>query len=269
MILNQKINSKWERVSKFNKCPICDHDSWCGMNESGIICMRVPSEVTTKNGGWLHKLGEEFPKYIPKPKEPEIKLDCVSMWKAWHKETSLQDLRDYAQTIDVDPLSLAYLGCVKAPEHSAFACPMRNHKGDIIGFRLRNKYGDKWSVKGSKQGLFYSRKVLTGTVFIVEGPTDCAAALTIGVSVIGRPSCLGCEEMIADMLKYFKIRQAVLVPDNDEPGLRGADRLQPFLKINHCKIILPTKDMREFYQFGGNKETLESLTRNTIWEKVN
>lgn len=263
----------WTRINQKNPCPICKKKDWCCVSSSGdfVLCMRVQSDKPSKGkaGGWLHKLTDDLPKYIPpKPQEPEIKLDCLALWKKWNSETTTADLRLCAESLDVDPLSLAYLGVVWCLDHRAYAFPMRNHKGDIIGFRLRSKEGHKWSVKGSKQGLFYSRKVLSGLTYIVEGASDTAAMLTLGLSVIGRPSCLGQEELLMDTLRHFKIREAVLIPDNDEPGMRGADKLQPFLKIKHCRIVLPTKDCRQFLQLGGTRETIESIVRSTIWERV-
>jgi hypothetical protein len=230
--------------------------------------MRVESKHPLKSGGWLHKLNQPIPVYIPKVKpEPEIKLDCTAIWQKWKSETAVKDLRECAEGLMVDPLALAYLGCVRASEHGAMAFPMRNHRGDLTGFRLRNAIGEKWSVKGSKQGLFYSRKVLTGQVYICEGTTDAAACLTMGLSVIGRPSCLGAEQLIADTIKFFKIREVILVPDNDNPGIRGAERLKDFLSVPFCTLLLPCKDLRQFLTLGGNKETLQSMVKNLVWER--
>lgn len=264
------LKDEWRRVTKDSPCVCCQSSDWCMISTSGDVnCMRVESPLPMKSGGWIHKAKDDLPKYVPsKPKEPEIKLDCLKMWRKWHDETSLNDLRAYSDDLGVDPLSLAYLGCAWAKEHAAMAFPMRNHKGDIIGFRLRNRKGDKWSVKGSKQGLFYSRKVMAKPFYIVEGPTDAAAMLTLGLPVIGRPSCLGCEEMLNDTLKHFRIREAVLIPDADVPGQRGADKLQATMKINHCRITLPCKDAREFIKLGGTREVIESIVKSTIWEKA-
>src|SRR5262249_40915656 len=49
---------KLVRVKRGRPCPICDKTDWCSVSEDGTkaICMRVPSEHETRNGGYLHIL---------------------------------------------------------------------------------------------------------------------------------------------------------------------------------------------------------------------
>ena len=44
------------RVSKQHPCPVCGRPDWCGIAEDGVVavCMRVESNQTAKNGGWVH-----------------------------------------------------------------------------------------------------------------------------------------------------------------------------------------------------------------------
>jgi len=44
------------RVNKRNRCPICDHDSWCLVHPNGdwVICMRCSNDHPTANGGWFY-----------------------------------------------------------------------------------------------------------------------------------------------------------------------------------------------------------------------
>lgn len=61
-----------KRVSKKHPCEICGHTSWCGYAEDGTkaVCMRVESDKSTKNRGWLHILREDDsprPKPAPRP----------------------------------------------------------------------------------------------------------------------------------------------------------------------------------------------------------
>ena len=57
------------RVTKGSPCPICDHTSWCSVFADGgaAICMRIESDRPTKNGGWIHRLGEQTSPITPKP----------------------------------------------------------------------------------------------------------------------------------------------------------------------------------------------------------
>src|SRR5262249_59337763 len=52
---------KLVRVKRGRPCPICDKTDWCSVSEDGTkaICMRVPSERETRNGGYLHILEED------------------------------------------------------------------------------------------------------------------------------------------------------------------------------------------------------------------
>ncbi len=47
---------KLVRVKRGRPCPICEKTDWCSVSEDGAmaICMRVPSEHETRNGGYLH-----------------------------------------------------------------------------------------------------------------------------------------------------------------------------------------------------------------------
>lgn len=143
---------------------------------------------------------------------------------------------------------------------------MTNGRGEIVGIRLRNDVGRKWAVTGSSQGIFFPvRTNPKATVFVTEGPTDLAAALTLGLFAIGRPSCSGAVADTTTAIKRSGCTRAVLLADNDGPGTQGAMTLARQLDIPSCITILPTKDVREFLNSGGTAELLESLTNSLVW----
>jgi DNA primase len=153
-----------------------------------------------------------------------------------------------------------------SPDHRAFAFPMYDAEGNVTGIRLR-KDQFKWSVKGSHSGLFipYSaiRRVSLDYLLITEGPTDTAAALTIGFFAIGRPACLGCERIVIDVLKELSVKNVVMCVDNDEPGLRGAAKLRKMIpyQFKVSKFVPPTKDLRDFVSHGGTRDLLLSVVK--------
>jgi len=57
--------TKWLRVSKRNRCPVCDKPDWCLLSEDGkaAICARIESgkPAGNKGAGWLHKLDTARP----------------------------------------------------------------------------------------------------------------------------------------------------------------------------------------------------------------
>jgi hypothetical protein len=230
--------------------------------------MRVESDRTTRNGGWLH--GEK-PMYVqPVRREPRPVLhNPLALYRGWERDTAYHHLDGFAMSLGVDAEALKAIGCAWA--RTAWAFPMKDDTEAVIGIRLRNDEGKKWAITGSRQGLFiptsYPYCVDDGTCYIVEGPTDLAAAMTIGLRAIGRPSCLGQEEVIVKYLRSHKAFRVVIISDNDAPGLQGARKLQEQITQRNCIWTPPCKDMREFVNRGGNASMVESAISDLVWSR--
>lgn len=66
------------RVKKRNPCKVCNHEDWCGISEDGTvaICMREESNRQSKNGGFVHFLGDsQQSKKCAKPIPPTPVID--------------------------------------------------------------------------------------------------------------------------------------------------------------------------------------------------
>lgn len=256
----------WHRVTRQNPCPICRHPDWCTVSEIGRCCMRVSNDRPLKNGGWLWRHDGAAPnlqvKERPMPiiNVPELMARFSRASPSWRVEALAKDL-------GVTVAALMALGCAWASEYKAFAFPMRDSGNNQIGIRLRDSNGRKWAVTGSHQGLFIPQCDRDKVLWIFEGPTDTAAALTIGLFGIGRPSCSGGVDQLKQFMKRNRFSRAVIVSDLDDPGIRGAGTLQEHLPIPSCLLVPPAKDIREFVQFGGTKELIESMTNNLIWKQ--
>lgn len=263
----------WIRVSRQSRCPICNSDTWCTISEDGavVICMRVandsPKQFKTGETGYLHRLTDAPKKFIPfrKLEEPKPLINAESMMKAWAAKTRPEWLWQLAEELGVKGSALMELRVAWAAEHSAFAWPMRSGWGEFVGIRLRNGRGEKWAVRGSKQGIFLPFCIPQKTAYLTEGPTDTAAVLSLGLFAIGRPSCSGGMPDIITALRKTGAREAVIISDNDDPGLNGADMLSRHLEIPCCIITMPGKDVREFVNDGGTVEVLENLVKQTRW----
>jgi DNA primase len=144
---------------------------------------------------------------------------------------------------------------------------MRDGAGTVVGIRLRNVAGDKWAVTGSRAGLFVPATLEPQRrVYVCEGPTDTAAALTIGLYAIGRPSCMGNEADVYATIRRLRIREAVIVADADAPGQRGAAKLVEGMPCVSCVWTPEGKDIREYVtKLGGDRETVEDSIRNLVW----
>jgi hypothetical protein len=270
-----------KRVNKANPCPACGKDSWCLYDENSVLCMRNsagrPHLLKSGEQGWWHDLKEKPVKYVAPRKEPEVpKIDAVTMLEGWARNTKPCDIHDLADELSVKPSSLIEMGIRWSPIYRAWAWPMRDSVGKTCGIRLRASGGKKWSVTGSKSGIFLPWCAPQKRVWICEGGTDCAALLSLNCYAIGRPSCSGGTDEINATIKRLGIREAVIISDNDEdkqiggrtynPGADGAKRLSERLIVPNCVITLPCKDAREFLALKGDASMLESLTQNTLWK---
>jgi len=193
----------------------------------------------------------------------------------WHKNTKPVDLLDLSDDLGVDSSAILQLHAAWAPPHKAWAWPMRDGTGKVCGIRLRAQNGKKWSVPGSRSGIFLPYCEPRNTVWICEGGTDAAALMSLNLLPIGRPSCSGGVLEIVQTIRRLKIERAVIIADNDQdkeiggkkynPGYDGARRLAEALPIPHCIISLPCKDAREFLKMGGTRQVLESIVNTRVW----
>jgi hypothetical protein len=137
---------------------------------------------------------------------------------------------------------------------------MRNRAEDGVarGIRLRRADGSKWAVKGSRQGLFVPRHFPVGdTLVVCEGPTDTAAMLMLCFDAVGRPSCNGGVELVADLIDRHHFADVVIVADRDAPGQRGAwylaSRLVGYVAGGVRIVTPPAKDAREWVRQGAGR----------------
>lgn len=122
---------------------------------------------------------------------------------------------------------------VDAYPNGAFSFPERDGTGQIVGFTLRAIDGSKGCPSGkvgSRRGLIIPKSLLSttpgDTLFLnVEGASDVAAVLTMGLHAIGRPSNGG---GLDDLVMFLKGRKVLTLGENDKkkggkwPGRDGA-----------------------------------------------
>lgn len=266
---------KWFRVTKKEPCLICGKPDWCTRSSSlGSCCMRIANSHPTRNGGWLYRATDKVPVQLHASPEPTI--NAAKMIKVWQTTTDELAMHGFANELGVTVQSLLDLGCCRSPTHHCWAFPMRDGASQIIGIRLRYDNGEKRSVRGSRSGIFIPMIPPQHTCFVTEGATDCAAALSLGLFSIGRPSCSGGTTQLWLAMKERRISRAVLIADNDpdkfrpdgqryNPGLDGAMRLADDLNIPTCTLVPPAKDLRMCMSLGMTAELLHSMIKNLIW----
>lgn len=269
----------WPKFNKDNPCSACGHFDWtCRYGDTHFVCMRIKSQFPNRDGGWLHPLEKSFSKPAPKQPRPLQTTTIDQSYQAISKFKSCGE--DFAKSLGVSLEALQALGCCWSDYYQAYVFPMRDGENKIIGYRLRNMAGKKWAIMGSQQGIFIPQIEKQKVCLICEGPTDTAAALTLGFFAIGRPSCNGGTDQIKVALKYLGIFRVVIVSDNDQPkqvgnrknarpGFEGAVKLKSELGLPSVLWLPPSpiKDIREFLNKGGTKELVESQIKQSIWTK--
>lgn len=277
--------SEWRRVSTAHPCPVCGKPDWCGVHADGrrAICMRVASDRPARNGGWIHSLADsvDVDRILspPKPVPKRTLDDAEGLLRRWRESTEDQDVEGLAGLLGVSVRSLHDLGAAWAPIHGAWAFPMRDGCCAITGIRLRANDGRKWAVRGSRAGLFFDPFTpFRGTLLVCEGPTDTAAAMTLGYVAVGRPSCRGQDDLLRVFLRGH-VGDVVIVSDNDapherpdgsswRPGLEGALDLARALR-RPCRLLVPPlKDIRQWLLSGASHSDVEAAIRDAAWLNV-
>ena len=185
----------------------------------------------------------------------------------WMQDTLRPMVDCLAESLGVDRWTLSEhgLGCAYAERHHAWAFSMWDGLGHIVGIRLRATNGKKWTETGTHAGIFVPMINPQPTMLICEGPTDTAAGLSMGYYAVGRPSCSGGAPMLKDLIRRTGVKRAIIIADNDDPGLNGARSLIKVLQVPACTITLPAKDLRQFYRDGGDRQTIEALAQASVW----
>ena len=218
--------------------------------------------------GYTYHVGCE-PGRLPKPAPRAPTINARAIIDDWAQKTTDAWITDQANQLGVSERSLRDLGVCYSPTDRVSAWPMRDGYGNIVGIRLRSSNGFKWAVTGSHQGIFLPSVAAQRTAFVCEGPTDTAAALSIGLYSVGRASCSAGLSDIPKAFRRLKVTRAVIISDNDEPGLRGAEMLGHQLGIPYCTLVLPCKDMRKFVNQGGTLPMIQDLVNETVWSMPN
>jgi hypothetical protein len=290
----------WLRVDRRNKCSVCGHDSWCTYSaERNIaICPRrregSMGEVWSWEGdnkisfvGFKHKLDRTKPIVtgdIPNtPAAPIVRNDTLRGYQRDNMRDCELMLKYQAKVLGVTYESLLELcagidfaygkkttdGEVEwirsnRRDPAVLTFPMVKPGTGIVGIRKRHLNGKKFSEKGSRGGVIVQRRYTDDPLcLVVEGPSDAAAAITLGFDVIARPQALGCEKWLADSLVGLGKTDVFIWTDNprfdgdkDHVSIRGATTFCEYLSARSDwkgTVIVatpPTKDLRRWLNTG-------------------
>ena len=254
------------RVTKNQPCPICKRGDWCRVFADGWVeCMRVPSDKPATSGGWMHGQGLGQLRLTPRMYQPATPtINATKLMRDWLAATSATALEAFASSLGLSSASVTVVGAAWAAAHSAWAFPMCDGHGNVVGIRLRNERG-KFAVRGSKQGIFLANIPTQTTLFVCEGPTDTAAAIELGLFAVGRPNCCCGGAEIMGYARRHECSRVAVISDNDKPGLDGARKVGGELKLPFAVYVPPAKDVREFVRLGGTRVMIENTLKGTLW----
>lgn len=260
-------DSRWHRVTRRNRCPICEHDSWCTVapDRSAARCKRVASDhpCPGEDGdAWLHVIHELRParRANPLPMLPPLRRDLERLADDYRTNATPTWIERNAEGLGVAREALVALGVGRDPSGN-LAFPMVNAAHQVVGIRIRTPQGQKFAVRGGHEGVFLPRRAATtdGILLFPEGPTCSAAVLTLGFEAVGRPSCSGGVRYCTELAR---LRECVVVADADAPGQRGAMTLVTSLVAvaKSVRILTPPmKDMRDWLKAGATHADVADL----------
>lgn len=239
--------------------------------------MSVQSDRKTRNGGWLHPIADPKP-FADKPLRAHAKRSpgevvAINRRAVASISPDLYDTLAHSLGVGVIPLEALHVGWFDRPTlrrlhaggngwresypDGAFSFPERDADGKMIGIALRALDGRKGCISKARRGLTFVPELLrrsTGLVFVVEGASDTAVGLQIGINVVGRPSNSGGGAMLTALLDG---RRVIVVGENDRkpdgrwPGRDGAESVARELCLAgiDATVMMPpsaAKDLREW-----------------------
>ncbi len=230
-------------------CPMCGKQDWCSQSPDGgaFDCKRgkgqpVPAGfeyVKDSAQGVIIKLIDQSLVVAPSAdaiQKAQVDKLTTEQCNALHDQY-LKDIGNRADTLaselGVSKDSLTKLEVGFDLQRMCFTFPERDHEQNIVGFSTRYVDGKKLCVKGSRRAATIPNQWDSGEgpIFLVEGASDVAACITMGMSVIGRPGAMPCDSFIhaADkLIGEIRDRKIVVVAEwdnkdnGDWPGKEGA-----------------------------------------------
>ncbi|QDV81804.1 primase-helicase zinc-binding domain-containing protein [Planctomycetes bacterium TBK1r] len=182
-----------------------------------------------------------------------------------YRRIDRQTRRRLAEQLSVNENALRALRVGLTADGQGSTWPMRNEAHAVIGVRISglpwtDQCRAKWSRRGSQSGIFVARRRKTNatsnadstTLFITEGASDTAAAIGLGLWVIGRASCSASTFFVDRYIHRHLPSRLTIIADNDEAGKNGAKRLAKSLcqglpkSLSEVEVIVPPAPANDF-----------------------
>lgn len=253
------MSSPWTPVTRDNPCPICGKPDWCATTQDGAVrCMRA----TAAPPGWRLVKTCADDGHVFRPSEAATLHAKSKHGRNWardaeHFSRRLGEERLNALARDLCVATAALRSIQVGWNGRSYTFPEYGESGAIIGIATRDMTGRKRTAKGSRRGLIIPLGFdqLPDPVVVVEGPTDVASLLSMGITAVGRPSARAGSNALKVLLKG---REVIVLGEHDRktdgswPGRDGAESVACKLAETWKQPVtwaLPpdgTKDARDF-----------------------
>lgn len=254
------------RASQSNPCIVCRRTKSCSIaaDRSNIFCRGDGTANLPAPSGWrfVGPCRNDFWHYVPanefdtsdrlatrksiptstmaeqQPSAPEI--DWATKAHGCHQRALTSGkLTEIATELGISTDALTALGVGWSNAKQVSTWPERDASGKVVGIKIRNAKGDKWYALDGHSGLYFTAGSLAGAgrvLLIVEGGTDTAKGIELGLNVVGRPSAEdGLEKLIQLLTGLPTDWQIIVVGENDQrenklgeiiwPGRDAADAM--------------------------------------------
>jgi hypothetical protein len=259
------------RVSREFPCPICGKADWCMISKNGdaALCQRVESGARWRDAGYFHFLAGQCA--VPPAQDAAEPLSVATVtdfvWR-WQR-AGVGRMPRLAESLGLSLRSLQSLTVGWSAEYNAYSFPMRDERNHFIGVRFRNTDGQKWSLSGGRNGLFYPAPLgKVRGVFLAEGATDTAALLGLGFVAVGRPNDRACLDMTLELVVSCGAAYIVVVADRDAAGQSGAKKYLDAIRKRmpaHVPVVAIAprreKDARACVVAGADRATIVEVLR--------
>jgi hypothetical protein len=191
--------------------------------------------------------------------------DLEAQAQRWALSLTAERRADLAEVLGVPEAALAALTllgyCADDRHGPCWTLPEQDGAGRLIGMARRYQDAAKRAVPGGRRGLTVPSgwTERPGGVYLPEGASDTLTLTAMGLPAVGRPSCSGGVELLAELLRDWPADRAIIVlgewdarPDGSWPGRDGAtrtaERLAQALGRPVCWALPPdgAKDVRRW-----------------------
>ncbi len=250
---------KWCSVTRSEPCPICGKPDKCTANGDAVCCWRKAEAPSgwrivkhPANGGTIFAPDDQAT-------SPD-RFDWARRAKDFQAALPQGELSALAKQLHVSPDALKRIGVGWNRHQHVYTFPESDASGQIVGINRRWIDGRQKAMHKSRRGLVLLDGVdRTKPLLIPEGASDVAAAVTVELQAVGRPSARGGIEHLTELLADWS-GEIIVVGENDRkkngnwPGRDGAIRVAGALARRLGRSFMwalppdDAKDLREWVQ---------------------